>query len=180
MMTIWLKVFLCLPCCLIISLLTLMYLYRNNLFQLRLFHIEDINQLTRRLFLLICDSLLWFWIHRMMRIIVDLYDSTLRDIVDEYSPLRTKEMPSKPMLPYRRYCERLWIRTSLCVDFEMFKVSKILVNNTLASAKSEHYNRKIKASKGNQRTVFSVVNKVLHKSQTVLPNIHSGFQSSTL
>ena len=145
--------------------------------------------------------------------LVDLYDNTLRDIVDQHAPLRTKEMPSRPMLPWynkniqaakrhRRYCERLWIRTSLCVHFEMFKVSKILVKNTLASAKSEYYNRKIKASKGNQRTVFSVVNKVLHKSQTVLPNninsdkdmahcfnnffcqkilnIHSGFQSSTL
>ena len=77
-----------------------------------------------------------------------------------------------------------------------------LVKNTLASAKSEYYNKKNKASKGNQRTVFSVVNKVLHKSQTVLPNninsdkdmahcfnnffcqkilnIHSGLQSSTL
>jgi len=84
----------------------------------------------------------------------------------------------------------------------MFKVSKILVKNTLASAKSEYYNTKIKASKGNQRTVFNVVNKVLHKSQTVLPNninsdkhmthyfnnnfcqkvlnINSGFHSSTL
>ena len=49
-------------------------------------------------------------------------------------------------------------------------MSKILVKNTLASAKSEYYNKKIKASKGNQRTVFSVVNKVLHKRQIVLPN----------
>jgi len=28
----------------------------------------------------------------------------------------------------------------------------------------------IKASKGNQKTVFNLVNKVLHKSQIVLPN----------
>ena len=84
----------------------------------------------------------------------------------------------------------------------VFKVSKILVKNTLVSTKSEYCNKKFKASKGNQRTVFSVVNKVLHKSQTVLPNninsdkdmshcfnnvfcqkilnIHIGFQSSTL
>ena len=60
----------------------------------------------------------------------------------------------------------------------------------------------MKASKGNQRTVFSVVNKVLHKRQTVLSNIinsdkdmahccnhilfqkilniHSGYPSNTL
>ena len=102
--------------------------------------------------------------------LMDLNHSTLRDIVDEHAPLKTKEMPSKPMLPWynkniqavkrhRSYCEWLGIRTSLCVHFEMFRVSKILVKNTLASAKSEYYNKKIKASKGNQRTVFSVVNK---------------------
>jgi len=49
----------------------------------------------------------------------------------------------------RRYCERLWIRTSLCVHFEMLKVRKSFVKNTLASAKSEYYNKKIKLSKGN-------------------------------
>ena len=52
----------------------------------------------------------------------------------------------------------------------MFKVKTILAKNTITSIKSEYYNKKIKISKGNQRTVFSVVNKVLHKSQTVLPN----------
>ncbi|KAK2138836.1 hypothetical protein LSH36_2340g00003, partial [Paralvinella palmiformis] len=47
--------------------------------------------------------------------LVDLYDNTLRDIVDQHAPLRTKEMPSRPMLPWynkniqaakrhRRYC----------------------------------------------------------------------------
>jgi len=70
--------------------------------------------------------------------LVDLYDSTLRDIVDEHAPLRTKEMPRRTMLPqynkniqtvkkHRRYCDRLWVRTSLCVHYEIFKVSKILV-----------------------------------------------------
>ena len=50
--------------------------------------------------------------------LVDLYDSTLRHIIDELAPLRTKEMPGRPMLPWynnniqaakrhRRYCEWL-------------------------------------------------------------------------
>ena len=61
-------------------------------------------------------------------------------------------------------------RTSLCVHFEMFKVSKILVKIPLPLLNLNIIITKIKASKGNQWTVFSVVNKVLHKSQTVLPN----------
>jgi hypothetical protein len=59
----------------------------------------------------------------------DLNSSTLRDIVHEHTPLRTKEMPRIPLLPYhnkdiqtgqipRRHIERL-----VC---EMFKVRKII------------------------------------------------------
>jgi len=80
--------------------------------------------------------------------LVDLYDSTMRDIVDEHAPLKTKEMPSQPMLPWynkkiqatkrhRKYCEGLWIKTALCVHYEMFKVSKILVKDIFASAKCD-------------------------------------------
>ena len=85
----------------------------------------------------------------------------------------------------------------MCFHHEMFKVSKILVKNILVSAKSDYYNEKVKACKRNQRTVFSGVNKALHKSQTVITNIinsnkdrpidlcqkilntHDGFPSST-
>ena len=97
--------------------------------------------------------------------LVDIYDNTLKDIVDQHAPLRTKEMPSRPRLPWhntniqgakrhRRYCERLWIRTSLCVHFEMFKVSKILVKNALASAKSEYYNKKDLSIQGKSKDCF--------------------------
>jgi len=66
----------------------------------------------------------------------DLWVSSLvldpPDIVDEHAPLRTREMPRIAMLPWynkniqaakkhRRYCERLWISTSLCVHYEIFK-----------------------------------------------------------
>jgi len=48
------------------------------------------------------------------------------------------EMQRRPMLPWynkniqtaqrhRRYGDRLWVRTGLCVHCEMFKISKILV-----------------------------------------------------
>jgi len=89
-------------------------------------------------------------------------------------------MSKRPPLPwYKKNIQaakrhrRQWIRTGLCVHYEMLKVSKIQVQNSLASAKSEYYNTNIKASKGDQRTVFSAVNKVLHKSPTVFPNINN-------
>ena len=32
--------------------------------------------------------------------LMDLYNSTLRDLVDEHAPLRTKEMPRRALLPW--------------------------------------------------------------------------------
>ena len=71
--------------------------------------------------------------------LVDLYDGTLRDFIDEHVSLRTEEMPRRPMIPWyntniQAAKRHIRIRTSLCVDYEMFKVSTILVKNTLASA----------------------------------------------
>ena len=87
----------------------------------------------------------------------DLYYSTLKYVVDEHASIRTKEMSRRPMLPWynqnihtakrhRSRYERLWISTTLSVHHKMFSVSKILVKNILPSAKSEYYNKKIKAS----------------------------------
>ena len=40
----------------------------------------------------------------------------------------------------------------------------------MTSIDSKYYNKNIKGCKGNQRTVFDVVNKVEHTNQRVLPN----------
>ena len=126
------------------------------------------------------------------------------DLVDEHPPLLTKKMPRWQMFPWynkniqtvkkhRRYCDRLWVRTSLCVHYEIFKVSKIEVKNTLASAKSEYYNKKIKTSK-EIKGLFSMlwINYYItlpDKDTThwfnnffcqKLLSIHAGFSSSTL
>jgi len=143
--------------------------------QLKLFHTENISRLTKIPFLLM-------WVVYSLVLdptdevdhLMNLYNSTLREVTDEHVPLRIKEMLRRPLLPWynkdiqadkrnRRYCERVWIRTNFYVHFDMSRISKFKVRNTLASTKSEYYNKKFKACKRNQRTVFSAVNKVLHK-----------------
>ena len=52
----------------------------------------------------------------------------------------------------------------------MFQVARLNVQNFLAAAKSQYYNSKIKKYKGNQRSVFRVVNKVLYVNQTAVPD----------
>ena len=53
----------------------------------------------------------------------------------------------------------------------MFKAARLFVRELLATAKSQYYNNKIIDCNGNQKTVFSVVNKVLHRKTTVFPDI---------
>jgi len=134
----------------IIILLTLIYLKRNNLFQLSLFHTGNISQLIRMLLLLIYASLLW----------ANLYNGSKKNIIDKHTPLRTREMPRGPLLQWyntagkrqRSYCERMWIKTGLCVHYEIFQISKIqpkmplpLLNLNIRIKSSKHA-REIKVS----------------------------------
>ena len=72
---------------------------------------------------------------------------------------------------HRGYCERLWVRPGLSIHFEMFQVARLNVRNILDVTKSQYYNNKIKEYKGNQSTVFGVLDKVLHLNHTVVPKI---------
>ena len=62
--------------------------------------------------------------------LVNLYDYTPRSLVEKHAPLQRKTLLSRPLVPwfskeikaakrYRRYCERLWVRTHLSVHYEM-------------------------------------------------------------
>ena len=95
----------------------------------KVIHIENISRFTRRLILLICEFHLWYWFHWKTWIIWG-----------------TKKMSRNPMLlcyiknmqtakRHRMYCEWLWIKTCFCVNYEMFKVSNILVE--IPSSQSE-------------------------------------------
>ena len=67
--------------------------------------------------------------------LVDLYNVTLRDIIDKHAPIKKKKMTERPLVPWynkdiqaakrhRRYCERIWTRTGLSVHFEMLKAAE--------------------------------------------------------
>ena len=129
MMTILPRVCLCLPCYLIISLLT------QQSVSAKLISDKKYKSINKHVF--------------------------LADIQKQYIDVQAAKR-------HIIYYERLQIRTGLRVHRGMFQVSRIEVKNTIASAKSEYYNKNTKISKRNQRTVFSVVNKVLSKCQTII------------
>ena len=136
---IWLRVCLCLPCCLIISLLIINVSLQKQSVSAKVISYRRYKSIDKEAFLadrrvssLVLDS------QDDVAHLVELYDSTLRDIVDQHAPLRTQEMPSRPMLPWynkniqaakrhRRYCERLWIRTSCVFILKCSRSVKVLL-----------------------------------------------------
>ena len=110
--------------------------------------------------------------------LVDTYNEILTDLLDKHAPLKTKQMTERPLLPWynkdiqaakrhRRQCELLWKRTGLTVHYDMFKAARLFVREQLSSAKSQFYNENIAKCNGDQKTVFSVVNKVLHRKKSI-------------
>ena len=114
---------------------------------------------------------------------VDMYNDNLKNIVNKHAPIKERQLVDRQLVPwynkdiqaakrYRRYCERLWIRTKLTVHHDMFKAARLFVRNSMSSAKAQFYNNKIAKCNGDQKAVFNVVNKVLHRKKLVLPNIY--------
>lgn len=115
--------------------------------------------------------------------LVDAYNDDLRNIMDKHAPIKERQLVDRPPVPWynkdiqaakrhRRYCERLWTRTKLTVHHDIFKAARLLVRNRLSTAKAQYYNNKIKNCNGNQKAVFHVVNKVLHRNKPLLPTIY--------
>lgn len=112
---------------------------------------------------------------------VGVYNSTLREILDKHAPEKTRTVPSRPRAEWytdqirqakqqRRQYERLWRRTKLTIHREMLLDMKKKVNSMISEAKTAYFKTLILDNKGDQRKLFSVVSRLLGKSQcTILP-----------
>ena len=95
---------------------------------------------------------------------INLYDiitaSCYISVCTQYGPHKTGN--NLTLLERQtRYCEQLWIRTSLYVNYEMFNLVKLKLKIPLPLPKSEYCDKSMQEK---QRTFFGVVNKLLHNS----------------
>ena len=95
------------------------------------------------------------------------------DRIEKYAPLSSKYMPQRALLLWykcdiqaakrlRRYCERLWIRTALSVQYEIFKMARLYVTYILTTTNYQYYKNKIKEIYFDQEIGFSVLVKLNH------------------
>ena len=117
---------------------------------------------------------------------VNLFESTVRNILDDHAPLKTRTVKLQSNFPWfnddvraatktRRQIERKWRDNGkLQVHRQEYRNQRDIVKNMINQAKIAHYSSLVKESSGNQKKLVKIVEKVLHKPKTpVLPSTNS-------
>ena len=108
--------------------------------------------------------------------LVDWYNSTLSSLVDKHAPEKTVIIRRAPNPWYnddirdhkrkRRRLERIWKKTKLTVDHQIYRTECVVFNNKIRIAKLI-YNKTLVSNCGrDQKKIFSVANKLLGKQST--------------
>ena len=103
------------------------------------------------------------------------YNWELSSVLDKHAPLKSRMVTMRPAAPWfreeiklerrvRRRLERRWRRTRLPEDRLRFIEQNRIVNELLLSVRSQYYTKLIDDNCLNQRKLFGIVGKLLHRS----------------
>ena len=110
-------------------------------------------------------------------VLVNKYDTTLHDIINNHAPLKQRTVTIRPSNPWyspeideakklRKQLERRWRKSKLEIDRQLFKSQRLVVINMINLAKSKHYEHQISQCK-DQKAIFKVVESLLHQKGNV-------------
>ena len=102
------------------------------------------------------------------------YNTTLKSLLDSHAPLKTKTITLRPTALWyteelrsekkkRSDLERRWRSSKRECDYSRFTEQCLRVNALIKKTKVDYYSGIIQESSNNPRTLFSTVNKLLHK-----------------
>ncbi len=108
--------------------------------------------------------------------LVTMYDHVLRELLDKHAPIKELEVTERPSAPYytdairdekrkKRKLERQWRRTKLTVHKEIFLEQCKHVTSMLTDSKQAYYENTIQENSKDQKALFKVVDKLLHKNE---------------
>ena len=116
------------------------------------------------------------------------YNSTLREVLDEYAPEQTKvitvrnkhqgfSLDIRTEKKKRRQLERRWRRSKSAIDREEFIKQKEKVKQMLEDSDTEFYSNLVMENSGNSKILFNTLNKMLRKkNESQLPPHDSALQ----
>ena len=114
-----------------------------------------------------------------------IYDRVLAEILDSHAPKITKTIRLKSESPWynselrsikknKRKAERKWLKSKHVIDFEKFKEFRMEYLQKCNLAKTTYYNGEIHKCDGNQRKLYSLINKLTNgERRTVFPETSS-------
>jgi hypothetical protein len=102
------------------------------------------------------------------------YHDTLAVILDRHAPLKQKKVSPKPVNPWmtpeilgakrhRRYLERIWRKNPTALNRSRFTRQTHLCNRIMSKAKSAYFSDLIRDNSTDQRTLWGVFDKILHR-----------------
>ena len=108
--------------------------------------------------------------------LVTMYNSKLRETLDEHAPLQEKVVTVREKTPWtnnglkpwkvkRRQVERRMRRTGLQVDRQEYSKFNREYNEFLEKTRSDYFRRQIEDNKGDPKTLFNVMNETLNKTK---------------
>ena len=119
-----------------------------------------------------------------------LYNSVLHGLADKYAPRREKNIVSRPRAPWftpelrqlkreKRQLERRYRRTGTLTDVQRFNAHCDRYCNLLTSTRESFYLDKIQDGAGNQKALFSVIDKLLHRNNELALPIYDTLSELT-
>lgn len=102
------------------------------------------------------------------------YDAILKELLDRYAPQQTAVIAQKARAAWyseeiavakreRRRLEGQWKRTKLTIHHEMFKRQRNAVTSLINKTRAKFYCGKVEECQGNQKALFKLVDKLLHR-----------------
>ena len=100
--------------------------------------------------------------------LVTQYNDQLCQLLDKHAPMKKAKLVIKPSIAkakrLRRKLERQWRRTKLTVHQQMIKEQRQQVSSLIRKTRATYYNNKVTECAGDQKALFSIVDKLLHRT----------------
>ena len=107
---------------------------------------------------------------------VEVYNNEMHDVLEKHAPLQTKEITLRPNSPWysndlrvakwdKQKAERVWRRTNLTIQRDIFKEKCRFYSKLLAQSKQEYYSRKISECGNDPKRFYGLTNRLLGKNQ---------------
>jgi len=115
--------------------------------------------------------------------LVDMYNETLKTILEKHAPTTTKEVIDRQRSPWycneikqtkrdRRKAERRWRKSKLIVHYDILKEHRKLVNQLCSKAKSTYYCSKFQQHDMDQKKLYQLANDLLHRKENAILPTH--------